>query len=116
YGNHWMLNAVTEKEGKPGAVLIRAAEPVAGFGLMKSRRKTKNAKNLTNGPGKLTQAFGITKRQNGTDLTDSDLYFTEGPEGKFSVVRTTRIGLAPGKGDKLKLRFYIKGNEFVSRK
>jgi DNA-3-methyladenine glycosylase len=115
YGNHWMFNVIAKKKGL-GAVLIRALEPMAGMALMRKRRETRENKGLTNGPGKLTEAFGISKKQTGADLTSGNLYFTEGPAGKFSVVKTTRIGLAPGKGDKLKLRFYIRGNPFVSRR
>jgi DNA-3-methyladenine glycosylase len=115
YGNHWMFN-VNAKKGRLGAVLIRALEPMAGMQLMKKRRCTNENKVLTNGPGKLTQALDISKKQNGADLTSGSLYFTEGPAGKFSVVRTARIGLPPGKGDRLKLRFYIKGSTFVSKR
>jgi DNA-3-methyladenine glycosylase len=67
YGNHWMLNAVTEKEGFPAAVLIRAIQPIEGIELMMKRRQGRD----TFGPGKLTQAMGITKRQNYVDLTES---------------------------------------------
>jgi DNA-3-methyladenine glycosylase len=67
YGNHWMLNAVTEKEGFPAAVLIRAIQPIEEVGLMMKRRLGRD----TFGPGKLTQALGITKRQNYADLTES---------------------------------------------
>ena len=113
YGNHWMFNVVTEKEGVPGAVLIRAVEPLEGIEIMKRRRNTKDVKNLTNGPGKLTKAFGIGKEQNGLDLLKSDL-FIEGSDSNFDIVKTTRVGISKGK-EKL-LRFYIKGNDFVSRK
>ena len=67
YGNHWMLNAVTEKEGFPAAVLIRAIQPIEEVDLMMRRRFGRD----TFGPGKLTQAMGITKRQNYADLTES---------------------------------------------
>lgn len=113
YGNHWMLNVVTEKTGIPGAVLIRAVEPLEGIGLMKRRREIKDIENLTNGPGKLTKAFGINKKQNGLDLTKTSLFIEDSNE-KFEIVNTTRIGLSRGM-EKL-LRFYIKDNEFVSRK
>lgn len=66
YGNHWMLNAVTEKEGFPAAVLIRAIQPIEGIELMMKRRQGRD----TFGPGKLTQAMGITQRQNYADLTE----------------------------------------------
>jgi DNA-3-methyladenine glycosylase len=67
YGNHWMLNAVTEKEGFPAAVLIRAIQPIEGIELMMRRRQGRD----TFGPGKLTQAMGITKRENYADLTEA---------------------------------------------
>lgn len=114
YGNHWMFNVIaTEKIGKPGAVLIRAIEPLEGIKLMKKRRGVNDIKNLTNGPGKLTRAFGIEKRHNGLDLTRGNLFIEESDD-KFEIVNTTRIGLSKGK-EKL-LRFYVKDNEFVSRK
>ena len=67
YGNHWMLNAVTEKEGFPAAVLIRAIQPIEGIDIMLKRRLGRD----TFGPGKLTQAMGITKSQNYADLTEA---------------------------------------------
>ena len=103
YGTHWMLNFVAEKDGKPGAVLIRALEPI----------EPKDVR--TNGPGLLTKAFKIDKSHNGIDLTTSELYVKHSDE-KPKIVTTTRIGLAKGKGNDLKLRFYIAGNNFVSRK
>jgi DNA-3-methyladenine glycosylase len=113
YGNHWMLNVVAKNPGILGAVLIRALEPLEGIELMKRRRKIDNIKNLANGPGKLTQAFGIDKRHDGLDLTKSKLYIESSRE-KPKIHTTTRIGLS--KGHDLLLRFYIKGNDFVSRK
>jgi len=113
YGNHWLFNIVAKENEKPGAVLIRALEPLDGIELMKKRRKTNEIKNLTNGPGKLTNAFMINKDQNGLDLTKSNL-FLENSNEKFEIVKAKRIGISKGK-EKL-LRFYIKDNEFVSRK
>jgi DNA-3-methyladenine glycosylase len=112
YGNHWMLNVVAKK-GLLGAVLIRALEPLEGIGLMRKKRRAEEVKNLTNGPGKLTQALGINKNHDGLDLTSGNL-FIEGNRENFKIAKATRIGLSKGK-EKL-LRFYIKGNEFVSRK
>ncbi|GAB4416676.1 MAG: DNA-3-methyladenine glycosylase [Anaerolineales bacterium] len=65
YGNHWMLNAVTEQEGFPAAVLIRAIQPIEGVDVMSARRNGRDAF----GPGKLCQAMGITKSENTVDLT-----------------------------------------------
>src|SRR5258706_7134010 len=68
YGNHWMLNRVTEKEGFPAAVLIRAIQPIDGVEIMSKRRQGRD----TFGPGKLTQAMGITKSENTVDLTEAN--------------------------------------------
>ncbi len=100
YGNHWLLNVVTEKIGKPGAVLIRALEPIEPKDMR------------TNGPGLMTKTFKISKRHNGIDLTNSELYFKDSDE-KPKIINTTRIGLVKSRGDDLKLRFYIKDNLFV---
>ena len=111
YGNHWMLN-VNAKTGKLGAVLIRAVEPLEGIEIMKKNRKTNDTKNLTNGPGKLTKAFGIDKRLNGLNLTGDELFIEDSDE-RVKVVKSTRIGITKGKSKML--RFYIKGNRFVSK-
>jgi DNA-3-methyladenine glycosylase len=113
YGNHWMLNVVAKKAGLLGAVLIRALEPLEGIEIMKRNRKINDVKNLTNGPGKLTQALGINKNHDGIDLTKGILFIEDSKE-KFEIVKTTRIGLS--KGQDLPLRFYVKNNEFVSKK
>ncbi|RLI06143.1 DNA-3-methyladenine glycosylase [Candidatus Bathyarchaeota archaeon] len=115
YGNHYCLNVTTEKEGKPGAVLIRAIEPVKGIDLMKKHRKT-SLENLTNGPGKLTQALKITKKQNGLDLTKKGELFICFPQNKekIEIVSSRRIGIKVGT-EKL-WRFYIKNNPFVSKR
>ena len=69
YGNYYLLNAVTEKFGTPGAVLIRAIEPLFGIQNMMERRKNEKIIELTNGPGKLTMALNIRKEHNGKNLT-----------------------------------------------
>ncbi|MBI5841376.1 MAG: DNA-3-methyladenine glycosylase [Chloroflexi bacterium] len=68
YGNHWMLNAVTEREGFPAAVLIRAIQPIEGVEVISKNRQGRD----TFGPGKLCQAMGITKTENGVDLTEAN--------------------------------------------
>lgn len=100
YGNHYCLNFVTERYGKAGAVLIRAIEPVS------------NIKTPTNGPGKLTKALKIDKKFNRADLTRGKLIITVGKREKFDIIRAKRIGLS--KASNRKLRFYIKGNKYVS--
>jgi len=116
YGNHHCLNVTTEKEGVPGAVLFRALEPVKGIEIMQKNRGTKSLSNLTNGPGKLTQALNITKKQNGLDLTEKGELFIHDPRGKEfpEIVSTKRVGIKAGT-DK-PWRFYIKENKFVSRR
>lgn len=92
YGNHWMLNAVTEKEGFPAAVLIRAIQPIEGVDVMMERRQGRD----TLGPGKLTQALGITKSQNYADLTESSsgLWIEAGVKvPEKSVTIGARVGL-----------------------
>ncbi len=92
YGMHWCLNAVTEAEGRPAAVLIRAIEPVEGVEIIAARRRGGD----TRGPAKLTQALGITGTENGLDLCDpaSGLWIEAGePVADERVRRGPRIGL-----------------------
>ena len=70
YGMHWMLNAVTEPEGFPAAVLIRAVEPEIGLDVIGSRRAKARRADWSNGPAKLTRAFGIDQTQNDIELTN----------------------------------------------
>jgi len=115
YGKHHCLNVTTEKVGKPGAVLIRALEPVAGIETMKKNRRVKNLVNLTNGPGKLTEAMRVTKELNGWDLTKGERLFVCKPEvgENFRIASTARVGVKKG-ADK-QWRFYIEDNKFVSK-
>jgi len=121
YGSSYCFNVVTEKDGVGGAVLIRALEPEKGIGLMeKNRRIDGPLALLTNGPGKLTQALGITGSMNGADLTGNKLYIlSQDSSGKkkshpqgFKIVTTSRIGIKAGRN--LLYRYYIEGNRFVS--
>jgi DNA-3-methyladenine glycosylase len=92
YGNHWMLNVVTEREGFPAAVLIRAIHPIEGAEVMSARRGGRD----TFGPGKLTQAMGITGNENGVDLTvaGSNLWIEAGVNAPNSrVTKGPRVGL-----------------------
>ncbi len=111
---NWMFNVTTEPEGTPGAVLIRALEPLEGLELMRQRRGVEEEQELTSGPGKLTRALGITKEHHGLDLTSSKrLAILEGKRERFEVATSHRIGV---KVDlERELRFYIRGNRFVSR-
>ena len=110
YGNHWMLNAVTEREGFPAAVLIRAIQPIEGAHVMLERRQGRD----TFGPGKLTQALGITKSENQADLTGtaSGLWIEAGqfvPNSR--VTKSPRVGLnnTPEPWLSKPWRFLVKG-------
>jgi len=116
YGIHYCFNVVTEKQDVPGAVLIRALEPIRGIETMKKNRGTSNVFNLTSGPGKLTKAMNINGKQNGLDLAKSRELFIRKPEEKkkFEVESANRIGIKLGV-DK-PWRLYIRNNRFVSKK
>jgi DNA-3-methyladenine glycosylase len=110
-----LFNVTTEREGVPGAVLIRALEPFEGIELMRRRRRVLDEFELTSGPGKMTQAMGITRAHHGLDLTNknSELIIVEGEPNDFTVGSSHRIGVSADL--ERKLRFYIEGNPFVSR-
>jgi len=104
YGIHYLVNAVTESEGSPAAVLIRALEPLEGEGLMRRRRargtgrsaRDFTAAELCRGPGNLTRALGITLRQNSSDLTASALRIEDRRLEARDVAWTPRIGINVG--------------------
>ena len=115
YGMHHCLNLVAEPAGRAGCVLIRALEPLEGLERMFERRpRARRPLDLCSGPGKLTQALGITLDHYGADITRSALTVRESatPE-RFLIAESTRIGITRSAG--LPLRFYIQGNEHVSR-
>lgn len=115
YGLHFHLNLVTTAEGLPHAVLLRAVEPLSGQAIMAERRKiAADRVTLTNGPGKLCQAFGIDRAHYGADLTRRPLYLAEGaPRGR--VLRSARVGVDyAGEWAKKPWRFYEAGNPWVS--
>jgi DNA-3-methyladenine glycosylase len=111
----WLFNVITEREGVPGAVLIRALEPIEGLELMRRRRRIEIERELTSGPGKLTQAMGITREHHGLDLTDpsSRLVMMEGGVQRFEIASSHRIGVSADLPREL--RFYIRGNPHVSK-
>ncbi len=113
YGIHHCVNFVTEAKGEGAAVLIRAIEPISGIELMQKRRKTSKLTNLCSGPGKLAQAYAMTKADNFKVLGKSE-YSVYAPiqKNKFKIVETTRIGIRESKD--LEYRFYMKGSKCVS--
>ncbi len=119
YGMYHCFNVITAKEGQPEAVLIRALEPLAGVKIMQKNRNKTDVKNLTNGPGKLCQAFQITRDLNALPLNaeNHQLYLERGENIQQSQIAVNhRIGLSPLKDSCYwPLRFYIKNNLFVSR-
>ena len=115
YGMYWCFNAVTREAGLPSAVLVRALEPLDGIALMHQRRpRIKNDVDLTNGPGKLCTALGITGAMTGKSLQRKPLVIREGaPLANDDIQVTTRIGIT--KSADWPLRWIIRGNRFVSR-
>ena len=108
YGMHWCANVVTQAEGMASAVLLRAVEPV------------KNIAGRTNGPALLCKAMGLDGRHNGHDLLSEDLFIRRPARGDdpVRIIRRPRIGVdyAGHHWSRRLLRFYIRGNPFVSRK
>lgn len=104
YGMHYLVNAVTEPEGWPAAVLIRALDPVEGIGLMRRRRARGGgrvvrglaAHELCRGPGNLTRALGIDLRQNRADLTSHALWIEDRDLDPGHVRWSPRIGIRVG--------------------
>lgn len=106
YGMYYCMNVVTQEEGHASAVLLRGIEPVT------------NIEGKTNGPGLLCKAMNITKHLHGHDLLSNDFYIAQADDStRFTIVKKPRIGVDYAKHwAKRLLRFYIKGNPFVSRK
>jgi DNA-3-methyladenine glycosylase len=115
YGRHWCLNAITGAAGTPGCVLIRAVEPVIGSRTMARRRGgPADIRRLASGPAKLTQALGVTGRDNGADLTRGRLRIEPpGAVRDFAIAVGPRVGIT--RAVALPLRFWIRDNPCVSR-
>jgi DNA-3-methyladenine glycosylase len=115
YGMYECLNLVAEPKGRPGCVLIRAIEPVAGIEIIRRRRPSaRKLEDLASGPGKLTLALAITRAQNGADVTRGSLVVREPAEPRAIEIHITpRIGITQCAD--LPLRFLIRGNRYVSK-
>lgn len=113
YGVHWCMNVVAGPAGVGGAVLLRAVEPVEGITLMQRRRGRDALTDLGSGPGKLAQALGIGRQQNGADLMRSELRILEGPAAPDIAV-SPRIGIT--KAADWPLRFYLADSPHISRR
>src|SRR5277367_3573470 len=120
YGNHYCLNVSCEPEGKAGSVLFRALEPLRGLDQMAQARKIAlqkpgDLRKLTSGPGRLAEAFGITRiRDNGCDLTSShsSLWIADDNFRSTKIQISPRIGIT--KAADQPLRYFLSGNPFVS--
>ena len=118
YGMYHLFNIVTNISGKADAVLIRAIEPAIGKEIIYKRRNT-NKRNwlLSGGPGRLSQALGITTKFDGTDLQGDTIWLTAGidyPENE--IISSKRIGVeSAGEAAHYPWRLYIKGNKYVSK-
>ncbi|WP_315730032.1 MULTISPECIES: DNA-3-methyladenine glycosylase [unclassified Bradyrhizobium] len=112
YGIHWCVNFVCEKEGSASAVLIRAIEPTMGIEEMRRRRKLEDVHALCSGPGKLTEAMGITIAHNGLplDAVPIELFART---ADVDVIRGVRIGIT--KAVELPWRYGAKGSRFLSK-
>ncbi len=120
YGNHYCLNVSCLPDGIAGGILFRALEPVEGSEEMARARgisveKPTDLRKLTSGPGRMAEAFGITReRDNGKDLTDaaSDLFIADDDYRPDRILVTPRVGIT--KAAERPLRYLIAGNPFVS--
>jgi DNA-3-methyladenine glycosylase len=123
YGMHWCLNAVTESEGFPAAVLIRALEPLLGLETMRRRREGRRgvgkravpASELCSGPAKLCEALAVTSRLDGVSLQRGVLRIVRSPSARgLDVIVTPRIGIT--RAADWPLRFLIKDSPWVSQR
>jgi DNA-3-methyladenine glycosylase len=112
YGIHWCVNFVCEKEGSASAVLIRALQPTHGLPAMRRRRGLEDERALCSGPGKLTEALGITHAHNALPLDEPPIAL-HARTGKIDVVSGIRIGLT--KAVELPWRYGLKGSRYLSK-
>lgn len=116
YGMYHCLNVVTEAEGYPAAVLIRALEPVAGLDVMRRLRGGRADRELTSGPGKLCQALAVDRSLNGVDVCSAGALRIEAGEPAGRIETSPRIGIRGAPEDlAAPWRFFVHGNRFVSR-
>jgi DNA-3-methyladenine glycosylase len=113
YGMHWCLNVVTDREDYPGAVLLRAGEPLEGLETMRRRRGTLDDRLLCSGPARLTQALGVRRSLNGHRLEGPPLWIAPGLSLPRGAVQTgPRVGIRVAAD--WPLRFLVRGNPWVS--
>jgi DNA-3-methyladenine glycosylase len=122
YGAHWCANVVCGDEGVCEAVLLRAGEPVKGHAIMRAHRAgITDDRLLAAGPGRLTQAMGIGRAQDGASLLRGGTMWCAEDETTAEyrgreISQTVRVGLAPGRGDTFPWRFVVPGHPYASRR
>jgi DNA-3-methyladenine glycosylase len=112
-GVHHCLNLTTEPEGRVGAVLIRAIQPLEGMEEMRRNRKVEEVRRLAAGPGNLTKALSIDGELNGEDLVLSRRLFLERGKPVGAIGTSSRVGISAGKS--FRWRFFIEGSEYLSK-
>src|SRR6187399_17479 len=112
YGIHWCVNFVCEKQGEASAVLIRALQPTHGIPAMRRRRGLHDERALCSGPGKLCEALGVTRKQNGLAL-DRAPFELRARTSRPEIATGVRIGIT--KAAEKPWRYGLKGSPFLSR-
>ena len=112
YGVHFCMNAVTGRTGEGTAVLLRAGEPLEGVEGMRSRRGRDRTLELCSGPGRLTQALGVARSEDGADLVNGDLVWVERGSHPGAIGTGIRVGVHETARS---WRYWLEGNAFVSR-
>jgi DNA-3-methyladenine glycosylase len=112
YGIHWCINFVCEQEGSASAVLIRALQPTHGIPIMRRRRRLHDERSLCSGPGKLTEALGISDEHNGLPLDASPIALHARPD-RPDIVAGVLIGIT--KAVELPWRYGLQGSKFLSK-
>jgi DNA-3-methyladenine glycosylase len=118
YGMHWCANVVAQgPKGDASAVLLRAGAPIEGLDVMRARRPAaKRDRDLCSGPARLAQALGLTGTDNGATLLRGDLgIYDDDVPPPSRPGRSTRIGLGVGKGEASRWRWFVSGDENVSK-
>lgn len=113
YGLHWCLNVVCGPEGTGAAVLLRALEPTHGLDAMRARRGVEDERLLCAGPGRLTQALGVTGEHDGLPL-DRPPFRLLPPAREVAVERAPRVGIT--RAAELPWRYVLPGSPYVSRR
>jgi DNA-3-methyladenine glycosylase len=120
YGMHWLFNVITETEGRPGAVLVRAIEPLEGLDIIEANRAGRKRREWTAGPARLAVALGIGPAQHAHDLCapGAALFIEAGdpvPDAQVSVGARVGLNKSPEPWKSLPQRYYVTGCPYVSR-